>query len=140
MLSCPLWSSGVHAACSSVDMQGTWAVQALTSVMGNQLLTCKLEVNQRRGAASVDPSTSCLLKYNQTAQIKNVLGGTITIEKDCSFEITVDVDPKGYIILKGDLARNKQVANAQFNTNQLPENLINNGYLNYWGIASLIKK
>ncbi len=132
--------SDVSAACVPKDMNGTWAVQALTSVMGNQLLSCKLIITSEKGVGSVDPRTNCLLKYNQSAQVKAVLGGKVEVSKDCSFEVTIDVDPAGYIIMEGDLARNKQTANARFNTNQLPENIQNNGYANYWGIASLVKK
>lgn len=133
-------ASEAEAGCNTKDMQGTWAVQALTSVMGNQLLSCQIIIQSESGKSVVDPKTSCLLKYNQSALTKTALGGTASISRDCKFSISVDVDPKGYIILEGDLAKNKQVGNARFNTNQLPENALNNGYLNYWGIASLIRK
>lgn len=135
-----LWMSDAFAACKSNDMNGTWAIQALTSVLGDQLLSCKVILGTDRGTTTVHPESSCLLKYNATAQIKRILGGNASLAKDCSFEITMNVDPTGYIIMKGDLSRNKQIANAQFNTNQLPENIQNNGYANYWGVATLVRK
>jgi hypothetical protein len=128
------------AACKSNHMNGTWAIQALTSVLGDQLLSCKVILGTDRGTTTVQPESSCLLKYNATAQVKRMLGGNAALAKDCSFEIIMNVDPSGYIIMKGDLARNKQIANAQFNTNQLPENIQNNGYANYWGVATLVRK